>query len=368
VKQYIRQLRDRGLYRRLRFLRERDWRRRHQKVFANHPSYQTPCDPCVEAEHRRLWSPLNRRVDISTLRICANISGQADPRIIPEDIFAVDVEPLLVERGWSHFLQHKSLYSRLFPAGGFPRVFLHGILGSLYSSDLVPITKAEARRQIDALDYPLLIKPNIDSMGGSGVYFCDSPEDLWRRITGFQNFVVQPVEAQSDYFQRFSQTGLNTCRVDIYRSVSTDEFHVLNVAMRMGRHGSLDNETAGGIVCCISPNGVPGAFAVDKYGTRFMSHPDSGVRFAEAGPIPQFAKLIELSKQIAASVVGTRLIALDMFFDKSECWRCMEVNLLGLTIRFAQYAGQPFLGEFTDEVVEYAQRHERKGLATWQVA
>lgn len=360
-------LRDRALYQRLRILRKRDWRRRHQRVFALNPNYALPCPPEIEAEHRQLWAPLKRKVDVSTLRICANISGRADPRTIPEEVFAVDIEPLLAPRDWCHFLQHKSLYSLLYAAGDFPTAHLHGIRGSIYSAAFEPMTAIEARRAINALNYPLIIKPNIDSMGGANVYFCDDPAQLWKQIETAENFVVQPVEKQAPFLQRFNSLGLNTCRVDLYRSVVTNELHVLHVALRLGRNGSLDNETAGGLVCCISPTGVLGDFAVDKHGVKFDSHPDSLIRFADAGPLPQFSNLIDLSKRIAARVLGTRLIALDMFFDQSGRWRCLEVNLLGLTIRFAQYSGRPFLGEFTNEVIEYARTHERKGLARWQV-
>ena len=169
MNQLLRQWRDRALYQRLRSLRERDWRRRHRIVFASHPEYQQPCPPAVEQAHRQLWAPFRKRIDPATLRICSNISGIADPRVIPEEIFAVDIEPALTERGWCHFLQHKSLYAALFPCGQFPRVLLHGIFGSLYNSELELITRQKAKSIIDAFEYPILIKPNKDSMGGANM-------------------------------------------------------------------------------------------------------------------------------------------------------------------------------------------------------
>lgn len=364
----MRRWRDRALYLRLRNLRERDWRRRHRRVMAEHPEYATPCALEIEREHQALWAPLAPRVDPATLRICSNLSGVADPRYIPEAIFATDIEPLLGQRQWCHFLQHKSLYQALFPSGGFPTVYLHGILGSLYSADLDLISPAAGRQIVDALAYPVLLKPNTDSMGGAGVVFCDSPDRLWEQVQNCPNFVVQPVEQQDAYFQRFNPAGLNTCRVDLYRSVVTDEVHVLNVALRMGCHGSLDNETAGGIVCCIQPSGEPNAFAVDKYGGKFFAHPDSGVIFSEAGPLPNYQALLGTARHIAQRVPGTRLVALDMFYDTRGRWRCLEVNLVGLTIRFAQYAGRPYFGDFTREVIDFASAHERRRLATWRVA
>jgi len=39
----------------------------------------------------------------------------------------------------------------------------------------------------------------------------------------------------------------------------------------------------------------------------------------------------------------------------------MELNLMSQTIRFAQYAGRPFFGPFTGEVVRYCKEHPRWG-------
>jgi hypothetical protein len=57
----------------------------------------------------------------------------------------------------------------------------------------------------------------------------------------------------------------------------------------------------------------------------------------------------------------------DMSLDDQGRWRCIEVNLEGNTIRFAQYAGQPFFGEFTDEVIDYCLHHPRRQRATSKV-
>lgn len=48
-----------------------------------------------------------------------------------------------------------------------------------------------------------------------------------------------------------------------------------------------------------------------------------------------------------------RLASLDVFLDRENNWRVLEVNLSGQTIRFSQYGGEPFFGRFTDEVIEY---------------
>src|SRR5207253_2538494 len=119
-----------------------------------------------------------------------------------------------------------------------------------------------------------------------------------------------------------------------------------------------------GIVCFVREDGQLNGYAVDKYGRRYESHPDTGLSFGEGSTIPEFARLTELTKLLASRIPMNRLAGWDMCLDRERAWRCLEVNLRGHTIRFAQYAGQPFFAEFTDEVVHYCLSHPRFQLAT----
>jgi hypothetical protein len=135
----------------------------------------------------------------------------------------------------------------------------------------------------------------------------------------------------------------------------------------MGRGGSLDNETAGGIVCFLAPDGRLNSYAVDKHAGRFDEHPDSGVRFAE-GAIPNCATLWDRARGLGSRLPYMRLAGWDFYLDRTDEWRCLEVNLAWHTIRFAQYAGHPFFGSFTEEVRDYCASHPLVRRALWRVA
>ena len=105
------------------------------------------------------------------------------------------------------------------------------------------------------------------------------------------------------------------------------------------------------LLTLINKNGELNGFSVDKLGGKYDIHPDTKQPFD--GPIPDFKDLIMLAKNIAKKIFYSRLLSLDFCKDAEGSWRAIEINLFGQTIRFAQYAGQPFFGEFTDEVVEY---------------
>ncbi len=340
-------------YRRRRQMTQIGWRERFRKVLSLHPEYGRPCNPALEAEHRCYWAELEKRVNILTLRVCSAISGETNPRIVPEEVYHVDIEPSLNRQRMAEFLAHKSAYERWFQGGAFVVAHLHNVDGCFFGPDFRPIAKDDVGRLLDKLSFPVVFKPNMGTIGGKDVFLPATREELVSLMKGGQDYIIQPRMEQDEFFGRFNRAGLNTLRVCLYRSVQTEEIHVLNVALRMGIGGSLDNETAGGIVCFVQSDGSLNNYAVDKNGQKFLSHPDSGIAFSPIDRIPDFEGLKDLARSVARDLFLIRVTSLDMFKDAKGQWRVLEVNLFGQTIRFSQYGGEPFFGRFTDEVLEY---------------
>lgn len=338
---------------RTRYRARQNWRARFAKIYALHPEYAHKVDASAESTHRLIWAPLQRKIHLDTLRVCTHISGFADPQIIPEEVYVTELEPRINRHKTTALLAHKSVYNRWFGDRIFPQVLLHAIDGQYFDPKYKKLHPTEVSHILQGVVFPVTIKPNVDSYGGTGVYFPKSHAELSMRMNSMEQYVLQEYIEQDKYFSKFNHHGLNTLRVCLYRSVLTNDMHILNVALRMGVGGSLDNETAGGIVCFVKEDGSLNTYAVDMYGRKFESHPDNGVVFADAEVIPQFNAMKTTATEVATGLLLPRIISLDLCFDSTGAWRVIEVNLFGQTIRFSQYAGQPFFGEFTDEVIEY---------------
>jgi len=347
--------------RKARFVTREAWRRRHRHVFRLHPEYRRPCPAQVEREHLRLWRRLRRDANVETLRICYNISGRADPWMVPEEVFASEIEPALNRRAECVLLENKAFYDRWFRDGAFPRVHLYNIEGRFYGRDYVPLNDPQVARLVEEMEYPVVIKPSAGRGGGRGVAFAEDPGVLRTLMRERQDFVVQEMIRPHEFFCKYNSRGLSTLRVCAYRSVATGEVHVLNAALRMGRGGSLDNLTQGGLVRFVHPDGRLNHFALDKYGQKFLRHPDTGWDFGAEEVIPRFEELKRLARRVAGEVYPARLVSLDCALDQSGRWRVVEVNLLNQTIRFAQYAGEPFFGPFTAEVFDYCRENPKWG-------
>lgn len=327
------------------------WKKRHAIVFKKHPKYKKTADKAKENVHRNYWSDFRYNFRPDTFRICDAISGNADPEIIPEEIFQADIEPSLNHISEAHYLGNKSLYNRWFSDASFPKDFLHNINGELLNSDYEPINPRQLNDLAGRLHYPVILKPNLDSWGGNAIHFIENSEQLFEYINGNKNFVVQEKIEQHELQSRLHAPSLNTVRVYLYKSVKDNTTHIINIAQRVGNGGVLDNVASGGLISLVQEDGQMHGYALDRFGRKFETHPVTGLPFTHF--LPEFEAMKSLSTKVASKLFQLRVVGLDLCYDSSGTWRIIEVNTKGHSIRFAQYAGRPFFGEFMDEVLKY---------------
>jgi len=327
------------------------WRNRYRRLVLLYPYLNLPEDRLIERAHSRYWKPFHHHINLTTLRVCKHISGISNPKYIPEEIFVTDIEPTLNQTSSVEYLTYKSFYNHWFPGSIFPQDYFHNIDGAWFDGSLTPIDYNAIKTIAAELDYPVVFKPNKDTGGGKDIHFPENNNQLIDLIENKKNFLVQEKIRQHTFFDQFNHQGINTLRVNLYRSVIDNKLNIINIVLRMGVGGSLDNETAGGVVSLVKSDGFLNGFAVDKYGKKYTKHPDTEVLFDKQ--IPEFDIVKNTSISIAQRCFFARLVALDLCYDANGRWRMIEVNINGSTIRFAQYHGTLFFDEFTDEVYEY---------------
>ncbi|MBO1531148.1 hypothetical protein J3492_07955 [Psychrobacter sp. F1192] len=297
------------------------------------------------------WKRVSPIISYKTVEISKSLSGEFDKRIVPEEFFPLYIEYSLNRDRNINFLANKSVYNKWFGQGVFPKDFFHKVDGDYYSHDLILINNIDGfiEEMIDDTDFPIVIKPNKESYGGKDVYFVNSINEIKEIISQHPNLVVQEKIKQSELINIFNKDSVNTVRVCLYKD-DDGVMHMLNASLRMGKDGSLDNMTDGGIVCNIKSDGTLNGYANDILATKYLSHPNSGYVFKNK-EFPLYDELVTVSKSIARAVINARLISLDMALDAKQNWRCIEVNLAGQTIEFPQNAGFPFFGQYTEEVI-----------------
>lgn len=312
--------------------------------------------------YKDYWGSVSSIVSLKTVEISKSLSGRFDKRIVPEEFFPLYFERMMNSDRSLAYLQNKSIYNKWFEIGLFPVDYFHKINGIYYTSKFEKINEIDQyiAQTMSNIVFPIVVKPNKDSYGGANVYFINNINDLLNTIESFQDLVVQEKIIQSNFLNLFNADSINTVRVCLYRD-DLGCIYVLNTSLRMGKDGSLDNETAGGIVCNIKLNGMLNDYAVDKDANKYNMHPNSGFVFKNK-EFPFYSKLIDTSLKVSEKIIGVNLISLDMALDMNNNWRCIEINLFGQTIRFSQYAGQPFFGDFTDQVINKLLEQREDGI------
>lgn len=324
------------------------WKARHLKVKKIN-GYKLNSNQI--AKHRKLWSQLSTRFSNDTLKVCAAISQKDNYRYVPEELFEGVIEKKL-NGSFPKLFENKSYYKKLFHDSIFVDNILHKIGGIYYDMNYDPISTKEVNSLLDDMKYPVIVKKSLDTGGGRDIIFAYSKTELFNAIEKFFDLVVQPVLSPHPYFKQFHDYGLNTIRVCLYKPDHNENIHLLNANLRLGRDGHLDNETQGGLVCNLDDDGKLNKFVVDKNGTRYYVHPNSGIEFSTHPPIPNFEKLKEISIALARKIPCVSIISLDLAMDDKGDWKIIEINLRQQTIRFSQYAGKPFFGKFTQEVID----------------
>ncbi|MDD4781923.1 MAG: sugar-transfer associated ATP-grasp domain-containing protein [Tissierellia bacterium] len=312
-------------------------------------------DDNIIKKYREKWSKFGEKVEIDTLMLSYNLSSKLDYNIVPENLFAAIIEKELNPYKELSFFSLKNMYEKWFNNKAvFPKSYLHKIDGVFYDSDFKIIRNIDNIIEDTDFDFPIIVKPSKDSYGGAGVSKINSKIELKNKISEYQHLVCQELITQNEYLSKINNSSVNSVRSCLYRD-SSGSFKVLNNSMRFGINGGLDNETSGGIVCNIHDNGKLNIYAVDKYANKFYEHPNSLIRF-DSVQVPFYEELNNITVDISNQIPLCNLVSLDMCLDNDNNWRCLEMNLSGQTIRFAQYAGKGFFGKYTEEVIKRTTR------------
>lgn len=326
------------------------FKRRYKKYDQN--LFSNTLSSSVIEEYKQRWSRFGVKVETNTFTLCHNLSGNINFDIVPENIFAAIIERKLNPHKELSFFSIKNVYEKWFRENDtFPKSYFHKIGNIYYDANMHIINNIDDYiNDTSLLDFPLILKPSKDTYGGVGVSFVKDKNELLSRINDYSFLVCQEKIEQNEYLSKINDSSVNSVRVCLYRT-RNGKFETLNSSMRFGINGGLDNLGSGGIVCNIDDNGNFRDYAVNKYGVKYFEHPNSGFVF-NGKEVPFYHELLEVSKQVSDELILCDLVSLDMALDKNNKWRCIEINLAGQTIRFAQYAGEGFFGKYTDEVIE----------------
>lgn len=292
-----------------------------------------------------------------------------DVNILPEDFCSAYIEPILNPRAYVTYYSDKNVFDKLLPAGSLPKTILRKINGFYYTPNYTTINISTTEEVVKLLDASsitkIVIKPSIDTSSGKGVCFFEKVNDEWKNLENNEpltldflnkrcgnHFIIQECLKQSNELNYYNSTSINTLRLSLYRSVTTNECHITNSIIRIGSKGSLvDNAHAGGAYVGIMQDGTLCKQVLNQYGETTTYFND--IDFTQTHIIPNFDKVVAFAKMIGGKLPHLRLLALDIMIDDSGNPRLIEFNSSGYSMWLFQFTTSSALGEYTDEVIEY---------------
>jgi hypothetical protein len=287
-----------------------------------------------------------KNVDVRWHQLCTASNGQFSTGYLPEDLFYIQLEPKLNNRDLSYALGDKNLLDKLFPMAKQPETVVKCINGFFYIRGKM-CSRAEAIEHCASETGQLVIKPALGSYGGKNVNkFTVSDGKAMPDGIGLEklfaaygnNFIVQKAVVQHKAMAALNESSLNTFRLTSY--LNENGVSVLSATVRMGRKGSLtDNTSQGGFGCGLTENGQLNKEGYLLDGNK-CNATDSGLPFKDI-ILPHVDKVFEMTRTLHRQAPHFRLIAWDLCLDSNDDVVLIEYNIQGQDVVMHQLNNGP---------------------------
>ena len=182
-------------------------------------------------------------------------------------------------------------------------------------------------------NHQVFVKKKVFSSMGKGVELIDikdianSEADYFEKLISSGTWLLEERVIQRKEMGCFNESSVNTVRCMTFKT--RDGIVVPYCFMRTGRNGAfVDNGGSGGLLMGIDvTNGVVDTDALDEYGVKYETHPDSGIAF-KGFVIPEWGELLAICKNAAEKEKDMGYLSWDMAYC-DQGWVVIEVNEVG---------------------------------------
>lgn len=351
-----------------------EYRRRLGEIMARLPqARQYPLSYAARQEIRNYWRGYGiNRVNLNWYRLYGALLGNSDPRMVPEEIFRVFIEPRLCRRDVASAYHDKNQLDKLFPEAARPAVVLRNIYGRYFDGDYALLSGSRLTDYLASIPGQYFLKPAISGTGsghnvakvvlntrGFGVgqhwYTLAELEAIY-----VQDFLLQKPVRQHALLAAFHPASLNTIRIISLRF--RDDLVPIAATFRMGNGSHVDNGHAGGLLCGVAlDSGRLTSFAYNVMFQKFDRHPITGALFA-GFVMPMFDQIKALAATLHGRLAYFDVVSFDIAIGEDGKPWLIEVNTFGQGVEPHQILkGGPLFGEYTDRVLELVKQRIESG-------
>jgi hypothetical protein len=289
-------------------------------------------------------------------RYYKSINGEFHKDYVPYDIFLSKIGPRLNQQKQWPALLDKNMLHTIFKDFEQPKHVVQNINGFYYVNDQI-VDLNDAIKAFSSNGNHFIIKPTLESGQGKMVNAFTVKDSM----TSYKNlslvalfklyhkdFIVQEFLEQSDLLNSLNPSSVNTLRVVSY--LNKEGVHILVSVLRIGKSGSsIDNFSAGGILCGVLEDGYLKDKGYDPKGTQF-TETATGIILKDC-KIPNYDKVQEMTKSMHVKVPYFKIISWDIAINKSNMPVLIEYNTYKQGIDIQMVIG-PLFGKFADEILD----------------
>lgn len=154
------------------------FRKRYKTIHGNSDFKKIPLTKEEKNDYLKYWKSIFPIINLDTVEVTKSLTGKYNKHIVPEEVYPLYIEPQLNPRSDSVFLENKSFYNKWFEGSFFPKDYFHKIDDQYYDKTLTVIDDINSFIAKADFEFPIVLKPSIDSFGGRDIHFVNSLEEL----------------------------------------------------------------------------------------------------------------------------------------------------------------------------------------------
>lgn len=282
-----------------------------------------------------------------------------DPRFIPSAYYYPYIIRTLNPKKYYRAFENKCLYPILFQGITQPRTIAMRVNGIFYIRNHI-VNKKMIIDVLSNQNTSVLIKQSIDSCCGRNIAKIDgnySRNEISSILDNYSSdFIIQEFITSSESTSIFNPTSLNTFRISTL--FLNGVISVCSMAIKLGKPGNIvDNigGEGGGIMVGINDRGILDNYGITSSGELRKTH--NGIVFG-GRTIKAFPEVVELAKKAHSQFPYCGIVGWDIALNKDNKPILIEANIWWPGTLLEQICSGPFLGERTEEVIDYMKSNE----------
>ena len=306
-------------------------------------------------EIKAYWKQYGIDVTPEWHKLYYGLTGIEDPRFVPNRVFHRQIKGKVNDEEFAPIWSDKAYLDRIVFDAETPRNVLRNVDGHLLDESCHIIHKSDAEQILGKYNR-LVIKPTIFTNTGRGVQLLHAPFDLEAIDRAYRsNYVFQIPLKQHPEMDKLNASSVNTVR---FNSVLLDDgAHIISAFTKVGQAGEFaDNSGHDRYFIGITPEGRYAQYAIDHQLHKYKSIP-SGFDFPGA-QVPFFRECCREVEKAHECVPHFGFAFWDVCINSEGSPVIVEMNLRYPNSKIPQAACGPFMGSYTDRIMEYILRNE----------